>query len=74
MDSVYSAWEAILYGVPQDSILGSFLFHVFICGVFLILKTTYFNGYVDENTPLVVRGNITDVIKALEKIGENLVS
>ena len=41
--------------------------------MFLILKTTYLVGYADHNTPFVVRDNITDVIKALEKIGENLV-
>ena len=36
--------------------------------MFLILKATYFTGYPDDNTQLVV--NIEDVIKALEDIGE----
>ena len=40
--------------------------------LFLILNTTYFTGYADDNTSLVVRDNIADVIKALEKIGEDL--
>ena len=31
-----------------------------MCDMLLILKTTYFTGYAD-NTPLVVRDNITDV-------------
>ena len=38
-----------------------------MCYMFLILKATYFTGYADDNTPFVVRGNIADVIKALEK-------
>ena len=42
--------------------------------MFLILKATYFTGYADDNTPLVVRDNISDVIKALEEIGEDLLN
>ena len=42
--------------------------------MFLILNTTYFTGFADDNTPFVVRDDIADVIKALEKIGENLVN
>ena len=45
-----------------------------MCDMFLELKTTYFTGYADDNTPFVIRGNITDVIKALDEIGENLVN
>ena len=40
----------------------------------MILKATYFTGYVDDNTPFVVRDNIADVIKALEEIRENLLN
>ena len=45
-----------------------------MCDTFLILKGTYFTGYADDNTPFVVRGNITDVIKTLKEIGESLVN
>ena len=74
MDSVYRFWEVILSVVPQNSILGPLLFNIFMCDMFLILKTTPFTGYAENNTPFVVRDNITDVIKALEEIGENLES
>ena len=67
VDSFYSSWEAILSVVPYGSILGPLLFNIFMCDMFLILNATYFTGYADENTPFVVRDNITDVIKALEK-------
>ena len=40
--------------------------------MFLILKTTYFTDYAHDNTLFVVRDNITDVMKALEEIGEIL--
>ena len=52
VDSFYSSWEAILSGVPQVSILGSLLFNIFMCDMFLILKGTYFTGYADDNIPL----------------------
>ena len=45
-----------------------------MCDMFLILNTTYFSGYADGNSPFVVRDNIADVIKALEKIGENILN
>ena len=41
-----------------------------MCDMSLILKATYFIGYAEDNTPFVV--NITDVIKALGEIEENL--
>ena len=61
VDSFYSSWEAILSRVPQSSILGPLLFHIFTCDMFLISEGTYFTSYADDNTPFVVRDNITDV-------------
>ena len=74
MDSFSCSWKAILSWVPQGSIRGPLLFNIFMCGMFLILKGTYFTDYVDDNTPFVVSDNIKDVIKALEEIGESLVN
>ena len=73
VDSFYSSSEKIIPSVPEGSILGPLLFHIFMCDMFLILKTTSLTGYVDDNTPSVVRENTTNVIKALEDIGENLI-
>ena len=42
--------------------------------MFLILRGTYATGYAVDNTPFVVRDNIADAIKALEKIGEDLLN
>ena len=45
-----------------------------MCGMFLILKGTYFTDYADDNTPFLVRDKIKDVIKALQETEKNLVN
>ena len=45
-----------------------------MCDMFLILKDKCFTGYADDNTPFVVRDNVTDVKKALEGIEKRLVN
>ena len=42
--------------------------------MFLILKTIYFPGYEDDNTPVAVADYIKDVIRSLKEIGENLIT
>ena len=38
------------------------------------IRSHIFTGYAGDNTPFLVRDNIADIIKALEKIGENLLN
>ena len=44
-----------------------------MCDLLLTLKTVYFIGNVDENTPFAVGDNIEDVMRPLKEIGENLI-
>ena len=54
INSPYSSWEEILFGVPQSSILGPLLFNIFACDIFSVLSDVEFASYTDDNTPYVV--------------------
>ena len=62
INSAYSSWEKILFGVPQGSILGAFLFNMFLCDLFYMISDTD----VDDNTPYVSADTIDEVIKRLD--------
>ena len=66
INSDFSSWEEILFGVPQGSILGPLLFNIFLCDLFFIMNETDFASYADDNTPYVVGSNIEDVIIKLQ--------
>ena len=66
INSDFSSWEEILFGVPQGSILGPLLFNIFLCDLFFIMNETDFASYADDNTPYVVGNNIEDVIIKLQ--------
>ena len=51
INSSYSSWEEILFGVPQGSILGPLLFNFFLCDMFLVRSQKDFVSYADDNIP-----------------------
>ena len=50
INSAYGAWEEILIGVPQGSILGSLISNIFLCDSFYMMSDSDFAGYADNNT------------------------
>ena len=66
INSSYSSWEEIYFGVPQGSILGPLLLNIFLCHMFFELRQTDFASYADDNTPYVEANNIDEVITISE--------
>ena len=72
INSGFSSWEEVLFGVPQRSTLGPLLFNTFLFDLFFIMGETEFASYADDNTPYVVGDNIEDVIIKLQNASPTL--
>ena len=58
---------SILFDVPQGSILGSLLFIIYICDLFILNDHLEFESYADDTTPFVYGGNFDEILDKLEK-------
>ena len=50
VNSAYSIWKDMFYGVPSDSILGPSLFSIHLCNLFHFLENTDIASYADDST------------------------
>ena len=69
---LYSQWEETVSGVPQRSILGQFLFNIFLCNLSLSTKSNYFTNYAHDTTPYVIGNDSGEVVPDLKSIAQKL--
>ena len=62
VNSNFSAWERIISGVPQGSILGPLFFKIFLNDLFLFVENSDLSNYADDNT-LHSCGNSLEEVK-----------
>ena len=62
VNSNFRAWERIISGVPQRSILGPLLFNIFLNYLFLFVENSNLSNYADDNT-LYSSGNSMHKVK-----------
>ena len=65
--STFSELMSILFGVPQGSILGSLLFIIYICHLFILNNHLEFGSYADDTTPFVYGENCEEILGELDK-------
>ena len=62
----FSTWTETVRGVPQGSVLGPLLFHVYLNDLFMFLEETEICNYADDTTIYACGPNIENVIMHLE--------
>ena len=65
INSEYSSWEEIMFGVPKGPILGLLLFNI-LCDLFLMMEHIDNASYADNNTPYTTGNSIEEEIQNLE--------
>ena len=72
INSSYSSWPKVIFGVPQGLILSPLLFNIFLIDLFFIVENIDIASYADDNAPYISANNINEVILSLEKATDTL--
>ena len=70
INNIFSAFQVLLSGVPQGSILGPILFNLFINDLFLWIENASLHNFADDNTLSAFATSIRELKDILEKESE----
>ena len=73
INNIFSAFQNIVSGVPQSSILGPILFNIFLNDLFLCIKKSGLDNFIDDNTITATCNTLTELLKSLEQESESAV-
>ena len=65
VNSNFSTWENIIAVVPRGSILGPFLFNIFINNLFIFVSNSYLSNYSYDNTLYAFVYNLEEIKNTL---------
>ena len=72
VNNSYSEWLAVMFGVPQGSILAPVLFNIFLAEMFLIHSDIDIANFANDNMPYLSAKNVEDVIESLDRASVSL--
>ena len=74
INTAFRCYSEIIYGVPQESILGLLLFNIYICDIFFEIIKCDIAYDVDDNAPYNIDFSLGNVICNLEKSTNSLLN
>ena len=72
INGLYSTKRETNLGVPQDSVLGPFLFNIYIADIFYLMNGTNICNYTDDTTLYSCACEVKNVITKLEQNAKHL--
>ena len=74
INNIFRAFQNILSGVPQGSILSPILFNIFLNNLFLCIEKSDLHNFTDDNTITATCNTLTGLLKSLEQESKSAVN